>query len=405
VRRAAGNVLLAASILAAPFGSGDPPVRSPALSRLYYSDGPNAYLLTWRARTGGPEHSRYALFNRKVDASGHPDGEPHELFDPGSGGTVGPPALSSGQAAWAARRGGRWAVYTRYVEGGGTALGAVHRLSPFSSEPPGRPAVVYQVSNRNYLVAWASARHAGVRARIVGGNGRRPTSEVLEVAPVSDRVSDVALGTGRAGFVVVAWTRPKAHDPRVRTRLVRTGTAKMPQPATIRGIDSHRVLHRDGHLTQSATEPTLTYDQHSDLGLAWTVRVHDAHGHRASAVVVAEIARDADSTYSGPSIVARAKGPSGLVHSPRIAFRDKSRLYDLVWARRTSNAGCGKGSLAHALIESDSWSFVEFSSLSSPHDPGHCAPQHPTLPPIDPVVDGKVLYAWERDPNIDGAVR
>jgi hypothetical protein len=105
-------------------------------------------------------------------------------------------------------------------------------------------------------------------------------------------------------------------------------------------------------------------------------------------------------------IVALARNPGRVVRGPRIAFRNKTELYDLVWARE-ANGGCG--SVERALLRSDPWRGSPFRKavVSTAADPGGCAPRRPALPAIDPSAsdDGRVLYAWESGRYIDGAVR
>jgi hypothetical protein len=411
VRRWTGGLSLAATILASPFGSGapdDPGAKAPALSHLYSDSGRDGYRLVWRGLVGFGSTGHYALFTRRIDDRGRPANRIDLVGDPGSGGYALTPTVQLGEVVWVGRRRGRpWAVYARNVDAPGKA-GRVRRLSRFSASPPGRPAILFNMSNQNFLVAWAGPHHRGVKARILDYYTRRPESKVLTVAPASDRVSDPTLGNRQAGFIAVLWTRPQSHDQRIHFRLVRTGTDKLNRPRTLPGIDPRRVLDSDRHLSAIADEPTATFDHlaFQNLGVAWTVSVRDSAGRRASAIVAQQIDVEGKHRLAGPTIVALARNPGRRVRGPRIAFRNKTELYDLVWAREASD-GCG--SVEHALLRSDPWRSRPFRKtvLSSTNDPGGCARRRPTLSPIDPSAssDGRVLYAWESGRYIAGSVR
>ena len=398
---------LVASILASPFGADDPGVKAPSLSHLYSDSGKeDGYRLVWRARIGDGADARHAIFTRTVDSSGRTDGAPRLLVDPGPGGHALTPAVSSGVLVWVERRrGGRWAVHARNVEPGGKRF----RLSRRARTAQGRPAILRNQSNRNLLVAWAGSGHRGVRARVVHENGKRATSKVLTVAPAADRVSDPTLANRQAGFTIVLWTRTRSHDMRLHGRLVRTGTNKLNRPRALAGIDPRRVLDSDSRLTAVADEPTPAYDHllYSGVGVAWSVRVHDSAGRRASAIVAQVIDTEVKHRLDGPMTVALARNPGRSVRHPRLAFSNKTELWHVVWAREASD-GCGR--VERALLRSaPSWQSRPLSRtvLSSPSDPGGCDPRHPTLASLDPSAspDGRVLYAWESGRHIAGAIR
>ena len=396
---------LAATILASPFGSGDPGVRAPSVSHLYSDSGHDGYRLVWRARVGSGADARYAIFTRTVDSSGRPDSSPRPLVAPGPGGPALTPTVSGGVLAWVQRRrGGHWAVYARSVDGGRKPF----RLSHASRRAPGRPAVLRNQSNYNFLVAWAGPGHGGVKARVVNDTGRRTTSKVLTVAPASDRVSNPTLANRQAGFTIVLWTRPQSHDMRIHGRLVRTGTNELNRPRTLAGIDPHRVLDSDRRLTPIADEPAAAYDhlESTGVGVAWSVRVRDSAGRRASAIVAQVIDVEVKHRLDGPTVVALARNPGRRVRAPRIAFSNRTELWNLAWARQADD-GCG--SVERALLRSDPWRSRPFRKtvLSSASDPGGCDPRRPALPVLDPSAspDGRVLYAWESGRYIGGAVR